>query len=232
MKTIRVLVAEDNTDDFETIRSHLGSPLLENLRLDIERAANGKEALSRMRSKDYGLVILDVCLPGMDGNAVLKSIRRNKPFLPILATSSFGGDFGEAETLNAGADDFIPKPFSKDTFLARVKNAIWHGELINAGNEISWGRLKLNLGTHTASYAKKPLELSGKEFCILQVLIRAQGRVVGADVAEKAAWGDVARESTRLESKIKVLRDKLCALGAPRGFIDSNRGMGYALRDS
>lgn len=232
MNVTRVLVAEDNKDDFEMIRSHLESQFLEGGQLDIERASDGKDALSRMRSKDYGLVILDVCLPGMDGKDILKSIRRHKPFLPIVATSSFGGDFGEAETLNAGADDFISKPFSKATFLARVRTALWHGELINAEKELSWGRLKLNLDTHAASYAKKALELSGKEFCILQILLRAQGRVVEADVVEKAAWGSVDRKSTRLESKIKVLRDKLCALGAPRGLIDSNRGMGYALRDS
>ena len=231
MKTIRTLVAEDNTEDYETIRGYLESPFLEDARLAVERAADGKEALSRMRSRAYGLVILDVCLPRMDGREVLKGVRARKPLLPIVATSSFEGDFGEAETLNAGADDFISKPFSKVTFLARVKAAIRHGRLAGAEKVASWGRLTLDVGTQRASYARKPLSLSGKEFCILKALVDAQGRTIDADAIEKAAWGGVDRTSTRLESKIKVLRDKLCALGAPRDVIDSNRGMGYVLRD-
>ena len=230
MKTIRTLVAEDNTEDFETIRGYLETPFIEDLRLVVERASDGKEALARMRAVDYGLVILDVCLPKMEAPAIIKGIRSNKPFLPIIATSSFVGDFGEAETLNAGADDFISKPFSKATFLARVKTAIWHGKLISAANDLSWGRLKLSLGTRSASYANKKLELSAKEFAILHVIVRAQGHMVNADVVEETVWGDVDRESTRLESKVKTLRDKLSALGAPRDFINSNRGMGYGLR--
>ena len=75
------------------------------------------------------------------------------------------------------------------------------------------------------------MTLSDKEFNILLLLVRAQGKSVDADVLEKAAWGEVNRTSTRLALKIKVLRDKFAALGAPRDIIDTNRGIGYALRD-
>lgn len=233
MKTLRALVAEDNTDDFETIRHYLEAGLAASMQLTIERAFDGEEALTRMREEDFGLVILDVNLPKKDGQYVLKGIRNCKPFLPIIATSSFGGDFGEAMMLNAGADDFIAKPFSMATFLAHVKTTLWHGSLINAKTEkeISWGRLTINVNTRSVRYAKKALALSDKEFCLLLALVRAQGRTVDADLIEMTAWGSVDRTSTRLESKIKTLRDKLAARGAPRDFIDTNRGIGYVLRD-
>jgi DNA-binding response OmpR family regulator len=184
-----------------------------------------------MRDDDFSLVVLDVCLPRMDGRAILKSIRRQKPFLPIIAVSSFQGDMGEAETLNAGADDFLSKPFSEGTFHARVKKALWHGSLATMDKESAWGHVRMNVDTRSTTYRGKRMELSEFEFNILLLLVQAQGRVVEANALERAAWGDVERFSMRLANKIKTLRNKFEALGAPRDIIDTNRGMGYVLRE-
>ena len=231
MKTLKVLVAEDAASDFTTIRDYLLSMQVEGCRVEVVRTSDGREALSRMRDEDFALVILDICLPRLDGRAVLKSIRRQKPFLPIVAVSSFQGDAGEADTLNAGADDFLSKPFSERTFHARVKKALWHGSLATMDKESAWGHVRMNIDTRSASYRGERLDLSEFEFNILLQLVRAQGRIVEANALERAAWGDVERFSMRLANKIKTLRNKFEALGAPRDIIDTNRGMGYVLRE-
>ena len=231
MKTLKILVAEDNTGEFATIQGYLMSLKIEGCNLEILRTSDGQEALSRMRDEDFALVILDISLPHMDGRAILKRIRRQKPFLPIVAVSSFHGDAGEAETLNAGADDFLSKPFSERTFQARVKKALWHGSLVTMDKESAWGHVKMNIDTRSASYRDKHLELTEFEFNILLQLVQAQGHIVEANALERAVWGDIERLSMRLANKIKTLRNKFEAVGAPREIIDANRGMGYALRD-
>lgn len=231
MRTLKVLVAEDTTSEFETINSYLASLKVEGCRLEVSRASDGREALSRMRNEDFALVVLDVCLPRLDGHAILKSIRRQKPFLPIVAVSSFQGDIGEAETLNTGADDFLSKPFSERTFHARIKKALWHGSLAATGKEFCWGHVSMGIDPRFASYRGERLELSEFEFNILLQLVRTQGRIVEANALERAAWGAVERFSMRLVNKIKTLRNKFMALGAPHDIIETHRGMGYALRE-
>ena len=231
MKTLKILVAEDNTSEFATIQSYLLSLKIEGCNLEVVRTSDGREALSLMRDEDFALVVLDISLPRMDGRAVLKHIRRLKPFLPFVAVSSFHGDAGEAETLNAGADDFLSKPFSERTFHARVKKAFWHASLATMEKESVWGHVKMNIDTRSVSYRDKHLDLSEFEFNILLQLVRAQGHIVEANALERAVWGDVERFSMRLANKIKTLRNKFEAVGAPREIIDSNRGMGYVLRE-
>ena len=231
MKALKILVAEDNTSDFDAIKSYLMSLNIEGCKVEVIRTSDGQEALSHMRNEDFALVILDISLPRMDGRAILKRISRQKPFLPIVAVSSFHGDAGEAETLNAGADDFLSKPFSERTFLARVKKALWHGSLVTMDKESAWGHVNMNINTRSASYRDKHLELTEFEFNILLQLVQAQGHIVEANTLERATWGDVERFSMRLANKIKTLRNKFEAVGAPREIIDANRGMGYALRD-
>ena len=231
MKMLKVLVAEDTTSDFDTIQDYLMSLHVEGCIMEVVRTSDGREALSRMRDEEFALVILDVCLPCMDGRMILKRIRRQKPFLPIVAVSSFQGDAGESDTLNAGADDFIPKPFSKMTFQARIRKALWHGSLATLDKESIWGHVQMNIDTRSATYRGERLVLSEFEFNILLLLVRAQGKIVEANALERAAWGDVERFSMRLANKIKTLRNKFEALGAPRDIIDTNRGMGYVLRE-
>lgn len=231
MKTLKILVAEDNTNDFDAIQGYLMSLHIEGCNVEVIRTSDGQEALSRMRNEDFALVILDISLPRMDGRAILRRIRRQKPFLPIVAVSSFHGDAGEAETLNAGADDFLSKPFSEGTFHARVQKALWHGSLATMDKESVWGHVKMNINTRSASYRGKHLELTEFEFNILLQLVQAQGHIVEANALERATWGDIERFSMRLANKIKTLRNKFEVVGAPREIIDANRGMGYALRD-
>jgi len=231
MKSLKVLVAEDTSSDFATIRDYLMSLQLKEFSVVVVRTSDGREALSRMRDEEFDLVVLDVCLPHMDGRAIIKRIRRQKPFLPIVAVSSFHGDIGESDTLNAGADDFISKPFSERTFHARIKKALWHGSLASMDKESAWGHVKMNIDTRTATYRGERLVLSEFEFNILLQLVRAQGKIVEANTLERAAWGDVERFSMRLANKIKTLRNKFEVIGAPRDIIDTNRGMGYVLRE-
>ena len=231
MRTLKILVAEDTTEDYNTIHGYLMSLQIEGCRVEVVRASDGREALSRMKAEDFALVVLDIYLPRLDGREVLKSIRRQKPFLPIVAVSSRYGDLGESETLNDGADDFISKPFSARTFHARVKKALWHGSLATMDKESVWGHVKMNVDTRSATYRGNRLELSELEFNILIQLVRAQGQIVESNTLERATWGDVERFSMRLANKIKTLRNKFEALGAPRDIIDTNRGMGYALRE-
>ena len=226
MKKKRALVAEDNNGHYKAFQEFLVE-----MGLEVEREAFGDMALEKILNSEYDIVILDIELPKKDGLEIIREVRKSKPYLPIIAVSAFAGVHGEAECLNLGADDYIEKRFNKDTFQARVRRAMWHGIVANQEKVLSWGGININVNTRTVRYRKTKIDLSEKEFNILLPLVKAQGRIVDPDVLEKAAWGDVNRMSTRLQLKIKVLRDKFSALGAPRDIIDSNRGMGYVLRD-
>ena len=226
MKKKRALVAEDNDGHYKTFEEFLVE-----MGLEVEREAFGDLALEKILNSEYDIVILDIELPKKNGREIIREVRKSKPYLPIIAVSAFAGVHGEAECLNLGADDYIEKRFNKDTFQARVRRAMWHGSVANQDMVLSWGGINVNVNTRTVRYRKTKLDLSEKEFNILLPLVKAQGRIVDPDVLEKAAWGDINRTSIRLALKIKALRDKFSALGAPRDIIDSNRGMGYVLRD-
>ena len=226
MKKKRALVAEDNDGHYKAFEEFLVE-----MGLEVEREAFGDLALEKILNSEYDIVILDIELPKKNGREILREVRKSKPYLPIIAVSAFAGVHGEAECLNLGADDYIEKRFNKDTFQARVRRAMWHGSVANQNKVLSWGSINVNVNTRTVRYRRTKMDLSEKEFNILLPLVKAQGRIVDADVLEKAAWGDVNRMSIRLELKIKALRDKFSALGAPRDIIDANRGMGYVLRD-
>ena len=226
MKKKRALVAEDNDGHYKTFEEFLVE-----MGLEVEREAFGDMALEKILNSEYDVVILDIELPKKNGLEIIREVRKSKPYLPIIAVSAFAGVHGEAECLNLGADDYIEKRFNKDTFQARVRRAMWHGSVANQDKVLSWGGINVNVNTRTVRYRKTKLDLSEKEFNILLPLVKAQGRIVDPDILEKAAWGDINRTSIRLALKIKALRDKFSALGAPRDIIDSNRGMGYVLRD-
>ena len=226
MKKKRALVAEDNDGHYRAFKEFLVE-----MGLEVEREAFGDMALKKILNSEYDVVILDIELPKKDGREIIREVRKSKPYLPIIAVSAFAGVHGEAECLNLGADDYIEKRFNKDTFQARVRRAMWHGSVANQDKVLSWGCINVNVNTRTVRYRRTKMDLSEKEFNILLPLVKAQGKIVDSDVLEKAAWGDVNRMSIRLELKIKALRDKFSALGSPRDIIDSNRGMGYVLRD-
>ena len=226
MKKKRALIAEDTDEHYRAFERYLSE-----MGLEVEREAFGDAALEKMLRRDYDIVILDLELPKKKGMEILREVRKSKPDLPIIGVSAFAGVHGEAECLNLGADDYIEKRFNKDTFQARVRRAMWHGCVANEDKVLSWGGIDVNVSTHTVRYRKTKMDLSEKEFNILLPLVKAQGKLVDADMLEKATWGDLNRTSIRLELKIKALRDKFSALGAPRDIIDSNRGMGYVLRD-
>ena len=226
MKKKRALVAEDNDGHYKAFEEFLVE-----MGLEVEREAFGDMALKKILNSEYDVVILDIELPKKNGLEIIREVRKLKPYLPIIAVSAFAGVHGEAECLNLGADDYIEKRFNKDTFQARVRRAMWHGSVANQDKVLSWGSINVNVNTRTVRYRKTKLDLSEKEFNILLPLVKAQGRIVDPDILEKAAWGDINRTSIRLALKIKALRDKFSALGAPRDIIDSNRGMGYVLRD-
>ena len=226
MKKKRALVAEDNDGHYKTFEEFLVE-----MGLEVEREAFGDMALEKILNSEYDVVILDIELPKKNGREIIREVRKSKPYLPIIAVSAFAGVHGEAECLNLGADDYIEKRFNKDTFQARVRRALWHGSVANQDKVLSWGGINVNVNTRTVRYRRTKMDLSEKEFNILLPLVKAQGRIVDPDILEKAAWGDINRTSIRLALKIKALRDKFSALGAPRDIIDSNRGMGYVLRD-
>ena len=226
MKKKRALVAEDNDEHYKAFEEFLVE-----MGLEVDHEAFGDMALEKILNSEYDIVILDIELPKKNGREIIREVRRSKPYIPIIAVSAFAGVHGEAECLNLGADDYIEKRFNKETFQARVRRAMWHGSVANQDKVLSWGGINVNVSTHTVRYRKTKMDLSEKEFNLLLPLVKAQGRIVDADVLEKAAWGDVNRMSTRLQLKIKALRDKFSALGAPRDIIDTNRGMGYVLRD-
>lgn len=184
---------------------------------------DGAAALAAVRGSALDLVILDLGLPKIDGLDVLKALRRQKLHLPVLVVTARDALPQRIEGLDAGADDYLIKPFHLDELAARLRalHRRAHGlaqELVEAG------ALSLDLRTHEANYAGRALELSRTEFLLLRALAERAGRVVLRETLERAVYGDGGVESNALEVHIHALRRKLSAEA-----IRTVRGLGYLL---
>jgi two-component system response regulator MprA len=195
---------------------------------DVRTAVDGNEALRTARDDPPDLVILDLMLPGIDGLEVCRRLRRgtNTPILMLTARDSVPD---RVAGLNSGADDYLAKPFDFDELLARVRALLrraapGHDELI------SFADLRLNVATHEVFRGQRRLELTAREFAVLQLLMRSPRHVLAREQILERIWGSGEVESNAVEVYIGRLRDKLEAEDEPR-LIQTIRGAGYSLRE-
>jgi DNA-binding response OmpR family regulator len=192
----------------------------------LECAYNGREGLTCALNGSHDLVILDVMLPVLDGFGVLTQLRRRKA-VPVIMLTARVQQQDRIQGLDAGADDYLPKPFDPDELLARIRAVLRRTEarIPAAANALSIGSIRLNPSTREAWSSGVPVDLTEMEFDLLEMLIRSAGRVVSRDEITAALFEREATPYDRfLDVHISHLRKKL-ENGAR--LIRTVRGVGY-----
>jgi DNA-binding response OmpR family regulator len=224
----QILVVEDEVALSDLIRSHL-----EKEGHRVEQAFDGKQAIAAAERGRLELVILDWMLPGMDGIAVCRELRR-KHLMPILMLTARGTVADRVTGLQVGADDYLGKPFSIVELSARVASLLRRVAIDSAaatsdsGLPITFGPLVLDLSANRATLAGSMLDLSRREMDLLNLLLRHPGRTFSREFLLERLWGsDFEGLDRAVDTQIVRLRRKLGDLGA---CIETVWGVGYRFR--
>jgi DNA-binding response OmpR family regulator len=221
---MRVLVVEDDP----TIGQHL-KRVLEEERWAVDLVTDGETAEERAQSEAYDLVILDMRLPKRSGMEVLYSLRGRGFERPILVLTAQGAVDAKVTALRAGADDYVTKPFAFEELLARVE-ALARRPRAMVSPKITVADLEVDLDAREVRRAGAPVELTPKEFLVLEYLARHAGRVLSRTLITEYAWGYHFDPGTNIvDVVINHLRKKLDA-SHPKKLIHTVRGVGYVLK--
>lgn len=220
---MRLLVIED----YEPLRRNLAKGLTES-GFAVDATGDGKEGLWLAQDEAYDAVVLDLMLPGMDGMAILQRLRDAGKSCPVLILTARDGIPDRVNGLNAGADDYLVKPFAFEELLARV-NALVRRKYEVHANTVTLGELTIDLNARTAGWPEGELALTAMEFGILQLLALQPGRVVSrTEISDHLYRFDGEPNSNSIDVHIAQLRRKIEAGDRPR-IIHTRRGMGYIL---
>ncbi|MFD2646757.1 response regulator transcription factor [Devosia albogilva] len=219
---MRVLLVEDEKDMAAVLTAALSR---HDIVVDHARTLEIAEEASR--SGVHDAVLLDRKLPDGDGLSLIPVMRREQPGLPIIVLSALGSPDHRVAGLDNGADDYLPKPFSTDELLARLR-AVMRRPAQMGETAVTVGRLRFSLTERQAEIDGEPLDLPRRELLALELLMRRAGRTVSRSALEEAVYGfDDEIASNSLDAHISRLRRKLSAAGVE---IHAIRGLGYLLR--
>jgi len=197
----------------------------------VELATEADTGLTLARSGEHDLVLLDLGLPDRDGLALLRELRETRSDVPVVVVTARASVEERIEGLDAGADDYIAKPFSFDELLARIR-AVMRRPGARSAPVLSFGDLVLDPARGQATRAGRPLQLSAREFALLRELLANADRVLGRAHLYESVWGtEYDGSSNVLDVYINYLRRKLEADGGER-IIHTVRGRGYMLGHS
>ncbi|MDI9848797.1 response regulator transcription factor [Rhodoblastus sp. 17X3] len=189
----------------------------------VERAKNGEDAWFLGDTEDYGAVVLDLGLPGMDGLAVLKRWRGNGRSTPVLVLTARGSWAEKVEGIDAGADDYLAKPFQMEELLARLRSVI-RRSAGHASSVASIGALALDERAMKVSLGGAPIELSPLEYRLVAYLMLRRGRVVPQQELIENVYGQDEQSSNAIEVLVGRVRRKLGS-----EWIETRRGFGYLM---
>jgi two-component system response regulator MprA len=225
---MRILVVDDDA----AVRESLGRALrLEGY--DVELASDGAEALERLEANgdDPDLIVLDVLMPNVDGLEVCRTLRRTGSRLPVLMLTARDEVTDRVAGLDAGADDYVVKPFALAELLARVR-ALLRRSADEAVDILRFADLELDPSTREVHREHDRIELTRTEFALLELFLLNPRQVLTRSIIFERVWGyDFGFGSNSLDVYIGYLRRKTEAGGRPR-LIQTIRGVGYALRET
>lgn len=222
---MRLLVVEDEKDLNRVI-----SKRLENEGYSVDRCFDGEEALDFISAGDFDGIIMDIMMPKMSGIEVLKSIRNNANITPVLLLTAKDSIDDRVEGLDAGADDYLVKPFAFQELLARIR-VMTRKTSGNATNIFMAGDLVMDTKSHIVTRAGEEISLSAKEFDILEYLIRNKGIVLSREKIENHVWNfDYEGGTNVIDVYIRYLRKKIDDPHKTK-LIHTIRGKGYVLRE-
>ena len=219
---MKILVVEDEIDLNNVIVKHLKKN-----GYSVDSAFNGEEAMDFTAVAHYDLIVLDIMMPVMDGLTFLKKSRAAKLATPVLILTAKDDIDDVVKGLDAGADDYLVKPFDFKELLARVRTLIRRNSG-NATNEIYADKLKIDLSKKLVELGGQSIELTGKEYEILEFLMLSKGRILTREQIKEYVWDfDYTGGSNVIDVLVKNIRKKLgeCEV------IQTKRGLGYVVKD-
>jgi two-component system response regulator ArlR len=231
---MRILVVEDEAEIARILQLEL-----EHEGYSATVARDGLSGLALAQSAEWDLVLLDILLPGMSGIEVCRRLRAEST-VPIIMLTAKDDLSDKVSGLDAGADDYITKPFAFEEVLARVRAHLRRTALdrpdapVAHGRELMLADLVLDPGAHTVRRGGRAIELTRREFDLLEFLLRNQGQVVTRELLLSEVWGyDYAGETNVVDVYIRYLRNKIDTdVDVEARLIHTVRGVGYVLRES
>jgi len=221
---MKILLVEDTAQLNKALTT-----LLKRNSYTVDSAFDGEEALLYVKDYKYDLIILDIMLPKIDGLEVLRNIRRSKIPTPVILLTAKSSVEDRVLGLDLGADDYLPKPFSSEELLARVRALSRRNSPYQDKTEISFGDIVINENTSMCKCNGKEVALSHKELQILIILVNAAGKMVSQDTLISQVWDEEAYStSENVWVFISFLRKKLDQIGS-KCVIKSRRFQGYYL---
>lgn len=221
---MKILVVEDDPAIAHTLQI-----LLSECRYAVDVAPDGETGLQMAEAYAYDLILLDLLLPGLDGISVCQTLREQGMKTPILLLTGQGSGHQKAIALNAGADDYVVKPFDTEELVARIQALLRRGEATYLP-VLTWGQLSIDPSTQNVSYNTQLITLTPKEYAILDLFLRNPQRVMSARTILDQVWSSLespGEEAVRVH--IKEIRHKLKGAGAPKDLIKTKHGVGYQL---
>jgi DNA-binding response OmpR family regulator len=219
-----VLVVEDERRLAQLVRR-----VLEEEGHTVDVAHDGEEGLQMALEGTHDVIVLDIMLPEIDGIEVCRSLRRNRVDTPVLLLTALDGVDDRVRGLDAGADDYLPKPFAFQELMARLRALSRRRVQPRDPQELAVDDLTLDLRRRRAQRDGRAIELSPKEFSLLEFLMRNEGRVVTRTQILDHLWGyDFATDSNLVDVYVAYLRRKVDK-GTTNKLIRTVRGVGYAL---
>ena len=224
---MKILIVDDEQSLLDQLKR-----ALEGQRYMVETAIDGEEALDKLFETPYDLIILDIMLPKRDGLSVLREVRQDGMTTPVLMLTAKGDISDKIKGLDLGADDYLPKPFSLDELLARIR-ALFRRSGGQADSVLQVQDLRLDTVSREVTKEGKPVELTAREFSILEFLLYNKNRAVSRFSLAEHVWGDVFDPfsmSNFMDVHIKNLRRKIgnASYGT---IIRTIRGVGYIIKD-
>ena len=223
---MRLLLAEDEQELSRALVT-----VLKKNNYSVDAVYNGQDALDYIEAGNYDGAILDIMMPKMDGITVLKKVRAEGISIPILMLTAKAEIDDRVTGLDAGADDYLTKPFSMKELLARIR-AMTRRQNDTTDSVLKFGNITLDRATYILSSGKDSLKLANKEFQMLEMLMVNPGQVISAEQFMDKIWGyDSEAEQNVVWVYISYIRKKLTAIGA-NVVIKAARGLGYSLEES
>jgi DNA-binding response OmpR family regulator len=227
VETVRILIVEDEVKVANALKQGF-----EDQQYEAVVANTGEDAFFRLNTEPFEVILLDIMLPGRDGLQILTGLRRQGIHTPVILLTAHDGVEARVAGLNAGADDYVVKPFAFDELSARVRALVRRGGPLNALH-IKFADLEMDLVTRKVTRGGQVIELTAREFQLLACLMRYQDQVVMRDTLAQELWKDSV-PGTPLNNVIDVhvarLRRKV-GMGFSRKLIHTVRGIGFGLRE-
>lgn len=224
---MKLLLVEDDWEISELLKE-----VLTDQKYVVDVASDGQAGWDYVEAFDYDLILLDVMLPKLDGFSLCRKLREQEYEMPVLMLTAKDTTAEKVRGLDAGADDYIVKPYKLDELLARVRALLRRG-IASVSPVLKWGHLSLNSNTCKVWYDDEALKLTAKEYCLLELFMRNGDKLLSRSAILENLWSfEEPPDEDAIKAHIRRLRKKLSKVGASSNFIETVYGLGYRLNSN